>query len=378
MVSIAFGIPLLLSLALPASPADPATAPRVDVVFALDATGSMSEEIQAAKQRILGIAEAIRNGEPRPIVRFRVVLFRDRGDEFVVRESPFSADPRDAERVLAAAKADGGGDKAEAVYEALHVAIRQTPWSAAADVMKIVYLIGDAGPHVYRDGPDIDADLAWALENGVVVHVIGCDGLTPGERATLEQLALATEGRAFSLDDRRGAELASDLVTRDAGDLVLSAGDRAALTGRSRDLGELVAESARSYTGEVGVDYADVALAKVPFEPVAGAALERPTGLLGQHQRIVRDQTTWRMLWQTHVSTAPSPAVPLPEVDFGARQVLALWSQFGTPRVLAVEAAGERAVVRYLVLPGFADATFLALPTNYRTVQFASVQEGER
>ena len=55
--------------------------PRVDVVFLLDATGSMGDEIQAVKDRIRAMISAIALGDPAPDVRFGIVAYRDRGEE---------------------------------------------------------------------------------------------------------------------------------------------------------------------------------------------------------------------------------------------------------------------------------------------------------
>ena len=47
--------------------------PQIDVVFALDTTGSMSGMIAGAKEKIWSLANEISSGQPRPIVRFGLV-----------------------------------------------------------------------------------------------------------------------------------------------------------------------------------------------------------------------------------------------------------------------------------------------------------------
>jgi hypothetical protein len=69
--------------------ADPAR-PRIEVAFVLDATGSMGPYIDAARQKIGAIANDLQSGDPRPEVRFALVSFRDRGDEYVTRVRDFS------------------------------------------------------------------------------------------------------------------------------------------------------------------------------------------------------------------------------------------------------------------------------------------------
>ena len=82
---------LALTFALLAvSPASPAVAvggpaPRVEVAFVLDTTGSMGGLIEGAKRRIWSIARRIGEGRPRPHLRLALVAYRDRGDAYVTQ-----------------------------------------------------------------------------------------------------------------------------------------------------------------------------------------------------------------------------------------------------------------------------------------------------
>ncbi|HEY4771014.1 MAG TPA: VWA domain-containing protein, partial [Myxococcales bacterium] len=67
-----------------------ANVPRIDVAFALDTTGSMGDEIDVVKEKIVDIARNVSAGQPRPDVRFGIVAFRDRGDAYVTKAFPFS------------------------------------------------------------------------------------------------------------------------------------------------------------------------------------------------------------------------------------------------------------------------------------------------
>ena len=63
-----------------AGPARGQEAPRLDVVFLLDATGSMGDEIDAVKEKIQEMISQIAVGDPAPDVRFGIVAYRDRRD----------------------------------------------------------------------------------------------------------------------------------------------------------------------------------------------------------------------------------------------------------------------------------------------------------
>jgi hypothetical protein len=80
----------------------------LDVVFVIDATGSMDWALDEVKGRVRDIIEWVRDLVP--IARFGVVAFRDVGDpEFVVREQPLTYSSRKLERFLDGVDAAGGG-----------------------------------------------------------------------------------------------------------------------------------------------------------------------------------------------------------------------------------------------------------------------------
>src|SRR4051794_4340301 len=59
--------------------------PRVEVVFCLDTTGSMSGLIDAAKKKIWTISNQITNLKPTPHVKIGLVAYRDRGDDYITK-----------------------------------------------------------------------------------------------------------------------------------------------------------------------------------------------------------------------------------------------------------------------------------------------------
>jgi hypothetical protein len=61
----------------PKPPEEIMTPPKIDVLFLLDSTGSMGDEIQVVKAEIEKIIFEVQNGTPKPIVRFAIVTYRD-------------------------------------------------------------------------------------------------------------------------------------------------------------------------------------------------------------------------------------------------------------------------------------------------------------
>jgi von Willebrand factor type A domain len=149
--------------------------PRVEIVFALDTTSSMSDLIEGAKRKIWSIASFVAQGQPTPDLRVGLVAYRDIGDEYVTRVHDLDDDLDRVAARLRRFRAQGGGDGPEHVARALDEAVRKMSWSDGRDVMKIIYLVGDAPPHTdYQDGYDFGRAARTAVEKGIAIHTIRC------------------------------------------------------------------------------------------------------------------------------------------------------------------------------------------------------------
>ena len=180
----------------PATPPPPppvvaqAGRPQVDVVFVLDATGSMADELDAVKTQIRQMMDKVQSGQPRPYVRFGLVAFRDRGDEYVTRSQPLTDDISVIQTALSAVVADGGGDTPEAVNQALHAGIQEMNWNYDQKTRRLLFLIGDAAPHMdYADDFDYRTELAVAHQKGIKVHAWGCSGIQDSGESEFRDIA---------------------------------------------------------------------------------------------------------------------------------------------------------------------------------------------
>ena len=116
----------------------------IDVVFAIDATGSMVWVHTKVHQRMQQLASYVRNLVP--LARFGIIAYRDYSDpEFVTRVSQPSFDIEKSRTFIAGIDAVGGGDMPEAVVSALRVAEGEIAWRPGAQ--RVVVIIGDAPPH---------------------------------------------------------------------------------------------------------------------------------------------------------------------------------------------------------------------------------------
>ncbi|MDH3641723.1 MAG: VWA domain-containing protein [Gammaproteobacteria bacterium] len=180
-------------------------APKIEVVFVLDTTGSMGGLIQAAKDKIWSIASSMASAQPAPEIKMGLVAYRDRGDEYVTRVIDLSADLDSMYATLIDFSADGGGDGPESVNKALHDAIHDISWSQDPNSYQVVFLVGDAPPHMdYQDDVQYPQTLAAAASRGIVVNTIRC-GEDPQTELQWRQIASLTQGAYFSVEQAGSA-----------------------------------------------------------------------------------------------------------------------------------------------------------------------------
>lgn len=153
--------------------------PQIDVVFVIDTTGSMDDEIEVVKTQVREMMTKVQSGQPQPYVRFGVVAYRDRGDSYVTKTFPLTADIATIQNAVSGLRAAGGGDTPESVNEALHVGLQEMNWNFDQNTKKVMFLIGDAGPHMdYPNDYNYKDEMVWARSKGIKVHTWGCSGIT--------------------------------------------------------------------------------------------------------------------------------------------------------------------------------------------------------
>src|SRR3979409_2256844 len=168
--SLAFA---LATLPLSAGLSQAIAKPAVEVAFVLDTTGSMGGLIEGAKRKIWSIATAIVDSNPDADIRMGLVAYRDIGDDYVTRKIELTRDIQDLYARLLELKARGGGDWPESVNEALDVAVNKLQWTLGSDARRIVFLVGDAPPHMdYAQDVKYPTTLAVAKQKGISVNAV--------------------------------------------------------------------------------------------------------------------------------------------------------------------------------------------------------------
>lgn len=200
LLSLAAGVAAGLGLLVNLSATDvsirvrPPVRPRMEVVFVLDTTGSMSGMIAGAKQKIWAIANKLKSAQPTPDIRFGLVGYRDRGDAYVTKVFGLTDNIDEVYTHLYAFEAQGGGDEPESVNEALYQAVTNLQWSTDQEVLRVIFLVGDARPHMdYPDDVKYPATCRIAAERGILINTLQCGHLS-GTEEVWREIAARTNG----------------------------------------------------------------------------------------------------------------------------------------------------------------------------------------
>jgi Mg-chelatase subunit ChlD len=168
---------------------------KIEVVFVLDTTSSMTGLIETAKEKIWSIAATMAQARQAPEIRMGLVAFRDRGDDYVTRMFDLTNDLDAMYTKLMGFAAVGGGDGPESVNAALATAIDKISWSQDPSSYRVVFLVGDAPPHMdYQDERQYPEIVRAAVAKGIIVNTIQC-GDVPATAEPWRQIARLGNGR---------------------------------------------------------------------------------------------------------------------------------------------------------------------------------------
>lgn len=175
--------------------APPPARARLDLVFLIDATGSMADEIGKLKATLRTITAEVAQLPSRPDICLGLVAYRDRGDAFLLRSHDFSNDVGAfLQQALQPLRADGGGDYPEAMAEALHETVHRLGWRGDGTT-RMVILLADAPPHLDYGAPHYDDAMVAALGKGIKIFGVGASGLDRQGEFIQRQMAQYTGGR---------------------------------------------------------------------------------------------------------------------------------------------------------------------------------------
>jgi hypothetical protein len=183
-------------------PAVAAPLPKnLDLLFLVDTTGSMGDELSYLNSEFKTMASTLATRFPNVNQRYGLVVYRDRGDEYLTRSFPFTSSVDEFRRNLGAQKAEGGGDYPEAMEVGLEEAVKMQ-WRTA-ETARVMFLVADAPPHAQDIGKAMAA--ADALrKKGVAIYPLACSGYDAATELVMRSCAMLTGGQFLWLTDDSG------------------------------------------------------------------------------------------------------------------------------------------------------------------------------
>ena len=174
----------------------------LDVQLVLDTTGSMGDELSYLQSEFDSIAARLKTKFPNVTPRWSLVVYRDKGDDYVTRDFDFTTDTNKFRTNLRAQSAGGGGDTPEAVVQGLEAGARMN-WRPAGSVAKVAFWVADAPAH-----PGEGKQLATVVRNlkakGVHVYPIASSDTDDTAEYQMRSTAQLTGGRYVFLTNDSG------------------------------------------------------------------------------------------------------------------------------------------------------------------------------
>jgi len=221
----------------PAATTPEATAAALDLIFCIDVTGSMDDDIASVKAAASNIVNTVaaRSSD----YRVAIVAYRDWDDSAgyaMFEDYAFSSDVGAIIANINSLSVGGGDDEPEAVLEALMRAIdSRSVGSWRNNVNKQVIVMGDAPPHDPSREGFTAASVAQAAEDAdpVVIQaiVVGNEGIySPEAVEAFRELATLTGGNFFEAAD---ASQVAEVLQQTIEDIQPLGGDESLLFGAS-------------------------------------------------------------------------------------------------------------------------------------------------
>lgn len=200
---------------------------KADILFVVDATGSMGDEIGYLKSELLDVIKKSKEITQADL-KTGAIFYRDEGDEYLTKVSPFSSSASQTLAFINDQEANGGGDYEEAVHTALITAIQQMSWSSSARA-RLLFLLLDAPPHnTQAISGSINDIIKEAAAAGIKIIPISASGINKDAEFLLRFFATATNGTYVFITNDSGiggehieatvgdyqVELLNDLIVR--------------------------------------------------------------------------------------------------------------------------------------------------------------------
>ena len=177
---------------------------KIEVAFMVDATGSMSDELEFLKNDLTDVITKVKADNGNSAIYTATVFYRDHGDEYVTKRSDFSSSVEVTSKFIKEQYADGGGDYPEAVDEALQETIFDLQWSSNSKT-RIAFLLLDAPPHENTQVKEnLEKAVRASIEKGIKLIPIVASGIDKNTEFLMRYFAIATNGTYVFITDDSG------------------------------------------------------------------------------------------------------------------------------------------------------------------------------
>ena len=136
----------------------------LDVALVIDTTDSMQFVIDDVRSKLTLLVNTLQRMVP--TTRVGIVVYRDKGDDYVVKWSDLSFNTKKLVDFLSHINADGGGDWEEAVKDALDAAVHELKWRKQSK--RVIILVGGSPPHPWDVDDVHEIVRAFRKEGGYV------------------------------------------------------------------------------------------------------------------------------------------------------------------------------------------------------------------
>ena len=171
----------------------------LDLMFMIDTTGSMSDELRYINAELRDVVAQIDSN-----VRISCNYYRDTTDAYTVKPFDFTTNIDSVIEQISMQYAAGGGDYEEAVDLALENAVSEHEWSESARE-RLLFLVLDAPPHFTPETVEkIQKAVRDASEKGIRIIPVASSGVDKNTEFFLRSLAIATNGTYLFLTDHSG------------------------------------------------------------------------------------------------------------------------------------------------------------------------------
>jgi hypothetical protein len=212
--------------------------------------------LRAAQDKIWSMCSQVAGGRPAPALKVGLVAYRDRGDEYVTKRTDLSRDLDAIHQELLSLRAAGGGDPPESVNQALDDAVNRISWSDDKKTLKIIFLVGDAPPHMdYKDDVKYPETCKKAVEKGIVINAVQC-GNDPQCTKHWKEIAEKGGGEYVAIAQTGGVRVVASPFDGPMADLLAELMDTALIHGSAanRAAGQRMVQAAKRLRGPAAAD----------------------------------------------------------------------------------------------------------------------------